>query len=65
MGTIYTRGRRIWARYKDGVGSWKSAKTPYVVGQEEKAQRWVEQVERNLSSNVTARLSGGKSPAVA
>ena len=62
MGTIYTRGRRIWARYKDGVGSWKSAKTPYVVGQEEKAQRWVEQVERNLSSNEEARGSFGLLP---
>jgi len=62
MGTLYIRGRRIWARYKDGAGAWKSAKTPYLVGSEEKARRWVRHVERGLTAAAEAGEALGVAP---
>lgn len=35
---VYTRGTKLWIRFKDVGGKWRDAATGYVVGQEELAQ---------------------------
>lgn len=35
---VYTRGKRLWIRFRDAKGMWRDASTGYNVGQEELAQ---------------------------
>ncbi len=32
MGSLYVKGTKLWARYKDEHGVWKGAPTPYRPG---------------------------------
>jgi integrase len=38
---IFIRGRRLWARFKDAEGRWVNKATPYEVGQEGDAERYL------------------------
>ena len=38
---IFVRGRKLWARFKDPTGAWVSKPTPYEVGQESDARRYL------------------------
>jgi hypothetical protein len=37
MGSLYRKGAKLWARYKDESGAWCGAPTPYRPGEETKA----------------------------
>jgi hypothetical protein len=45
MGSLYTKGTKLWARYKDELGRWKGAPTPYRPGDEAKARRFLKGLE--------------------
>ena len=62
MASLYIRSRRLWARYKDGTDAWCSAKTPFFVGDEEKAQGWVRLLERRLKAAASAGVALGVAP---
>ena len=38
---IFVRGRKLWARFKDPTGAWVNKPTPYEVGQESDARRYL------------------------
>jgi hypothetical protein len=48
MSSIYGRGDRLWARIKNEHGKWVSQRTPYVVGEEDKALRYAAAGQREL-----------------
>src|SRR3954470_23056369 len=50
MGTVYARGTRLWIGYKDPNGKWVYAQTDFTVGQEAKARKLVEAVERRVTA---------------
>src|SRR3954465_15372711 len=35
---VYSRGKKLWIRFRDAKGMWRDASTGYSVGQEELAQ---------------------------
>jgi hypothetical protein len=41
MGSLYIKGSKLWARYKDEHGVWKGAPTPYRPGDEANARRFL------------------------
>ena len=45
MGSLYVKGAKLWARYKDEHGVWKGAPTPYRPGDEANARRFVKTLE--------------------
>jgi integrase len=45
MGSLYIKGSKLWARYKDERGKWKGAPTPYRQGDEAKARRFLKGLE--------------------
>jgi len=50
MGTIYARGTRLWIGYKDAEGARKYAPTKFVLGQESKARKVLEAIERRVKA---------------
>ena len=62
MSSIYLRGKRIWMRYKNASGAWESAKTPYLVGSEDKARRCAREVELGLKAKAEAGEAVGVAP---
>ena len=50
MGTIYARGRKLWIGYKDAEGTRKYAPTKFVLGQESKARKLLEAIERRVKA---------------
>ena len=52
---IYSRGRKLWARFKDSTGAWVSKSTPYEVGQEAEAQRYFARRVANASTTRTSQ----------
>jgi len=50
MGTIYARGNKLWIGYKDADGSRKYAPTKFIVGQESKAAKVLEAIERRIQA---------------
>jgi hypothetical protein len=45
MGSLYVKGAKLWARYKDEHGVWKGAPTPYRPGDEGNARRFLKTLE--------------------
>src|SRR6266404_1426882 len=45
MGSLYVKGKKLWARYKDEHGKWKGAPTPFRPGAEAKARVFVRLLE--------------------
>lgn len=54
MGSVYQKRGKLWARFKNELGKWRDAPTPYVPGQEKLAQRYVDQRERKIRAVVEA-----------
>src|SRR5216684_1832273 len=50
MGTVYARGNKLWIGYKDADGSRKYAPTKFIVGQESKAAKVLEAIERRIQA---------------
>jgi integrase len=55
MGSIYPRKRKLWVRYKDESGKWVGAATPFPLGEETKAKRYL----RELQAGIAARKETG------
>jgi integrase len=62
MGSIYPRGKKLWARYKDEAGEWASAPTPFHIGEKPKAQRFVRELEARIDARKTVGASVGLEP---
>ena len=50
MGTVYARGNKLWIGYKAADGSRKYAPTKFTVGQEAKAAKVLEAIERRIQA---------------
>ncbi len=48
MGSLYARGQRLYAQYKDSSGKRRQEVTPYLVGQERLAEEFVAALERGI-----------------
>lgn len=51
---IYTRGTKLWAVYRNTRGGRVYRATPFRVGQEQQATRWLNEVERALRAKAAA-----------
>jgi integrase len=59
MGSLYVKGSKLWARYKNEQGKWKGAPTPYRPGDEVKARRFVKELEaESQAKGAFARRNG-------
>jgi integrase len=60
MGSLYVKGSKLWARYKDEHGVWKGAPTPYRPGDEANARRFVKTLEAasEAKSSFNKRTTG-------
>jgi integrase len=61
MAGIYRRRRKLWARYRNERGVWVSEKTPFAVGQEEAASKYVAKLQRDMDK-ARATLAGNAPP---
>jgi integrase len=50
MGSLYRKGAKLWARYKDETGSWRGAPTPYRPGEETQARRFLKRLEVGIDA---------------
>ena len=62
MGSIYLRGKKLWARYKDEDGEWVGAPTPFHVGEKAKAGRFVHELEARIDARKAVGASVGLEP---
>lgn len=53
MGSVYTRGRKLWLRFK-GPEGWTQRGTEFLVGQEQQARAVLEQLEEKLKAGELA-----------
>ncbi len=53
MGTVYARGNKLWIGYKDMNGARKYAPTKFTVGQESKAGKLLEAIERRIQATAS------------
>lgn len=60
MSSLIARGNRLYAKIKAADDTWQRSKTPFVVGQEQQAERWVREREREV-----ADVRAGKLPPTA
>jgi integrase len=62
MGSLYIKGAKLWARYKDEHGVWKGAPTPYRPGDEANARRFLKTLEAasEAKSSFNKRAGGEK-----
>ena len=58
---IYARGNTLWMRYRDIDGKWRNASTTYRVGDEERAEKALEEVEARIASMRTPSKVASKS----
>lgn len=52
MGTIYARGNKLWIGYKDAGGSWTYVPTEFKIGNEDKARKLLDAIERRITAAV-------------
>lgn len=50
MSSVYQRGNRLWCSLKDERGKWIKKPTPYAVGQERDAERYVKRRQENIDA---------------
>ncbi len=61
MGSLYVKGTKLWARYKDEHGVWKGAPTPYRPGDEANARRFLKTLEATSEAkNSFAKRTDGQ-----
>jgi hypothetical protein len=61
MGSLYVKGSKVCARYKNEQGRWKGAPTPYRPGDEAKARRFLKGLEaESQAKGDFARRSGDR-----
>jgi integrase len=62
MGSIYPRKRKLWVRYKDESGRWAGATTPFHLGEEAKAKRYLRELEAGIKARSEAGAEIGLKP---
>ena len=50
MGSLYIKGKKLWARFKDEHGRWKGGPTPYRPGDEAKARGFLKRLENQSAA---------------
>ncbi len=58
VASIYARGQRLWGRIKNERGKWISKSTPYNVGDEELARRYIAAGQRSYNAQRPAAANG-------
>jgi integrase len=58
-GQSHVKQNKIWVSYKNELGSWSDAPTPYRPGEELKAQRFLRQIETRMTAVRQAATAGG------
>lgn len=59
MASIYARGGRLWCRVKNEAGKWISRPTPFVAGDERKAERYAEAAQKAIAGRRDAGADAG------
>jgi integrase len=62
MSSVYAKGPTLYVRYKDEEGKWCSEATPFHPGQEDKARRYVKQLEARINASKELTDSAGLEP---
>ncbi len=62
MGSLYIKGGKLWARYKDGQGKWSGAPTPYGPDAKDKARRFMRELEARARAMAEAGGAAGLAP---
>lgn len=64
MASVFKKDGRtkLWFRFKDEAGEWKSAPTPYGLDQEEEAERYAEAAQRVIDDRVAAGANAAPVP---
>ena len=63
MGSIFPRGKRLYAKLKTTSGAWTQVQTPFRVGEEKKANTWLREQERKVDEHLAKVVifgSGGE-----
>jgi integrase len=50
MASLYVKGNKLWARFKDEAGKWTGAPTPFAPGQEEQAARYLKRLQARMGA---------------
>jgi integrase len=58
MGTVYAKGGRLYIGFKDSDGEWTYKASGYPVGEEDKAKKLLDKIERQIAAGV--ELTGEK-----
>jgi len=62
MGSLYVKGSKLWARYKDERGQWKGSPTPYRPGDDAKARLFVKRLENQCAAKRSYGEQSGQEP---
>jgi len=62
MGSLYVKGSKLWARYKDERGQWKGSPTPYRPGDDAKARLFVKRLENQCAAKRSYGEQSGEEP---
>lgn len=62
MGSLYVKGAKLWARYKDETGTWRGAPTPYRPGQEKDARRYLTRLEARTAATAEVATATDAAP---
>jgi len=62
MGSLYIKGSKLWARYKDERGKWKGGPTPYRPGDEAKARLFLKGLENESAAKRAYSERTGETP---
>lgn len=57
--SIFTRGRKLYAKIKDAAGVWRQYATGFDVGLEDEARRWAEDLARQAAAARAAGVEAG------
>jgi integrase len=64
MGSIFTRGRKLYVKYRDASGKWVMRATPFAPGDLKKAQKLLVDTQKRIQAGQEVTGSGG-TPTVA
>ena len=59
MGSLYVRGNKLWARYKDERGRWVGAPTTYSIDERAKARRFLARLEATIGATQIVNADAG------
>jgi integrase len=62
MGSLYTKGDKLWIRYKDETGKWVGAPTQSRPGEEKRALRHLATVEAHVKAMTEAKTKADVAP---